>query len=69
MPYQFPGAVSSFRSYTGLEDELDESCGGDVEDETLPELVNKPWNDKRYEIVLFAFDCLSFLWSPVVFDR
>ena len=25
---------------SGLEDELDESCGGDVEDESLPELVD-----------------------------
>ena len=34
--HQFPGAIPSPRSDTGLEDELDESCGGDVEDETLP---------------------------------
>ena len=38
----FPGAIPSLRSNTGLEDELDESCGGDVEDEALPELVDNP---------------------------
>ena len=40
--HQLPGAIPSLRSKTGLEDELDESCDGDVEDETLPELVEKP---------------------------
>ena len=55
-PHQFPGAIPSLRSNTGPEDELDadcslfpvavstslldESCGGDVEDDTLPELVD-----------------------------
>ena len=35
-------AISSLRFNTGLEDEVDESCGGDVEDESLPELVDNP---------------------------
>ena len=33
--HQFSGAIPSLRSFTGHE-ERDESCGGDVEDETLP---------------------------------
>ena len=40
--HQFPSAIPSLRSNTGLEDELVESCGGDVEDESLPELVDNP---------------------------
>ena len=30
---QFPGAPASLRSFAGLEDELEESCGSDAEDE------------------------------------
>ena len=37
---QFLGARSSLRSVAPLEDVLDESCGGGVEDESLPELVD-----------------------------
>ena len=40
--HHFRGAISLLRSDTGLEDELDESCGGDVEDEKLPQLVDNP---------------------------
>ena len=40
--HDFRGAIPSLCSDTGLEDELDESCSGDVEDETLPELVDNP---------------------------
>ena len=36
------GAISSLRSNTGLERELDEFCGCDVEDESLPELEDNP---------------------------
>ena len=39
---QFPGAGSSLPSGAGLEDVLDESCGGDVEDELAPELDDNP---------------------------
>ena len=39
---QLPGAGSSLRSVAGLEDVSDESCGGDVDDELLPELVDNP---------------------------
>ena len=33
--HHFRGAISLLRSDTGPEEELDESCGGDVEDEKL----------------------------------
>ena len=43
---QFPGAGSSLRSDAGLggalDDVLDESCDGDVEDELVPELDDNP---------------------------
>ena len=39
---QFPGAGSSLRSVAGLEDVLDQSCGGDVEDELVPEFDDNP---------------------------
>ena len=37
-PLRFHVAGSSLRSDAGLEDVLDESCGGDVEDELVPEV-------------------------------
>ena len=39
---QFPGARSSPRSVSGLEDAVDEYCGSDVEDELVPEFDNNP---------------------------
>ena len=39
---QFPGAGASLRCGAGLEDALDESCGGDVEDELVPEFDDNP---------------------------
>ena len=39
---QFPGARSSLRSFAALEDVLEESCGGDVEDELAPEFEDNP---------------------------
>ena len=39
---QLPGAGSSLRSVAGLEDVLDEFCGGDVEDELVPEFDDNP---------------------------
>ena len=45
-PDQFPGAGSSLRSGAGLggvlDDVLDECCGGDVEDELVPEFDDIP---------------------------
>ena len=34
--------VPDLRSVDGLDDELDESCGGDVEDELVPEFEGRP---------------------------
>ena len=52
-----PGASSSLRSDAGLEgvldDVLDESCDGDVEDELVPEFDDNPGTNKRYEIFHF----------------
>ena len=42
---QFPGAGSSRRSATGLDD--DKSCDVDVEDELVRELDDNPGNNKR----------------------
>ena len=39
---QFPGARSSLRSVSGLEDVLCESCGGDVADKLVPEFDDNP---------------------------
>ena len=39
---RFPGACSSLRCSSGLEEVLDESCSGDVEDELVPELDDNP---------------------------
>ena len=38
----FPNASSSRRTSAGLEDVLDESCGGDVADELAPEFDDNP---------------------------
>ena len=54
---QETGARSSLRSVAGLEDVLDESCGGDVEDDLVPEFDDKP-RHKRYEIFRLAANLL-----------
>ena len=70
-------ASSSLRSNTESEDELaaalfpeatstsllDESCGGDVEDETLPELADNPGTTKVRNCT-FADDSLPFFGQP-----
>ena len=77
---QLLGAVSSLRSNTEPEDELEagrtsfldaisasllnESCDGDVEDETLPELGRYSWNEKRYEIVSFEDNTVPICGQP-----
>ena len=50
----FPGAGSSLRSVAGPEDALNESCGGDLQDELAPELDDNLGDNKRYEIFSFA---------------
>ena len=51
---EFPGAGSSLRSAAGLEDVLDESCGGDVEDEVVPELDEKSRDNNKHDIFRLA---------------
>ena len=53
--HQFPGTNSSLRSDTALEDELDESCGVDVADELLPELVDTPGTTRGTELSVSHF--------------
>ena len=48
-------SFSSLRSDAGLEDELDESCGGDVEDESLPELVANPGTTRGTKLSVLHF--------------
>ena len=58
---QFPGAGSSLRSDAGLGDVHDESCGGDVEDEPLPEFDDNPGTSRgtKFSILLYMFfSCL-----------
>ena len=43
---------------------LEESCVGDVEDETHPELAGNPGNDKRYESVRFTENTLPIFGQP-----
>ena len=58
---QLPGAGSSLRSVAGLEDVLDESCGGDVEDELVPELDENPGTTRGTKFSVLhriVFPCL-----------
>ena len=53
--------VSSLRSLAGLEDVLNESCGGDVEDELAPELDDNPWTTRGTKFSVLQgilFPCL-----------
>ena len=52
------GAISSHRSDAGLEDELDEACGGDGEDELLPELVDNPGTTRSTKLSVLRTICL-----------
>ena len=65
---QLPGAGSSLRSVAGLEDVLDESCGGDVEDELVPELDDNP-RQQEVRSSPFCIVLSSLVWSGVAFDR
>ena len=67
-PHHFRGASSSLRSDTGLEDELDESCGGDVEDEMLPELVDDPGTTRGTKVSVLHLLFGSPEFSPCVDD-
>ena len=50
---QFPGAGSSLRSVARLENVLDESCGGDVEDELAPEFGDNPGTTRGTKFSVF----------------
>ena len=55
---QFPGAGSSLRSVAGLQDVLDESCGGDVEDELVPEFDDNPGTTRGTKFFRLASNIL-----------
>ena len=59
-------ATSSLRS--GLEDELDESCGGDVEGETLPELAENLGTSSGAKLSVLHIIVFSS-GQPWFFDR
>ena len=62
---QFPDAGSSLRSDAGLEDALDESCGGDVEDELKAELDCTPRTTRGKKFsVLHRIFLLPLLGQP-----
>ena len=65
---QFPGAGSSLRSGAGLEDERDESCGGDAEDELAPELDDNP-GTTRGRSFPFCIKSSYLVWLGATFDR
>ena len=56
---------SSLRSVAGLEDVLDESCGGDAEDELVPEIDDNPGTTRgtKFSVLHRIF----LLWSGVAF--
>ena len=60
--------VSSLRSNTESEDELDESSGGDVEDELLSELTDNPGTTRGTKLSVLQ-RCFSHFWSIVALDR
>ena len=64
---QFLGVGLSLRSGAGFEDVLDESCGGDAEDELVPELDDNPGTPRGT-----TFSVLQRIvspWSSAAFDR
>ena len=62
---QFPGAGSSLRSDAGLEDGvLDESCGGDVEDELAPMLDDNPGTTRGAKFSVLHKNVLTLFGQP-----
>ena len=49
-----------------LKDVLDESCGGDVQDELVPEFDENPGTTRRTKLSVLQ---RIFFWSGVAFDR
>ena len=62
---QFPGASSWLRSVAGLDDAVDESCGGDVEDGLVPDLDDNPGTTRGTKCSVLQrifFPCLVWVW-------
>ena len=55
---QFSGAGSSHRTGAGREDELDESCLGDVADELVPKFDDNPRTTRSTKFFRLAKDLL-----------
>ena len=62
-------ANSLLRSGAGLEDVLDESCGGNVEDELVPELDDNPRTTKRYEVFRCCIKSSYLVWLGAASHR
>ena len=60
--------VSSLRSVAGLEDVLDESCGGDVKTNWYPNLTTIQGQHDVLNI-RSCRESSSLVWSGVAFDR
>ena len=65
--HQCAGAGSSFRSVARLEHLLDESCGGDAEDELVPEFDDNPGTARGTKFSVLQ-KCSILAWSTMVFD-
>ena len=61
---RFPDACLSLRSVAGLEDVLDESCGGDVEDELVPEFDDNPGTTRGTKISVLHKKILPMFGQP-----
>ena len=66
---QLPGTGLSLRSVAGLEDVLDESCGGDVEDELAPEFDDNPGTSVDLGELQQAVGRFQFSFEVLVYDR
>ena len=66
---QFSGAGSSLRSDAGLEETVDASCSGDVEDEFVPEFDDNPGPTRGTKFSVWPKNILPLALSTVVFDR
>ena len=66
--FPVPCRLSSLRSAAGLEDVLDESCGGDAEDELVPECDDSPGTTGGTKFPL-CIKYSSLAWLGVPLDR
>ena len=63
----FPDASSSPRTPAGLDEQLDESCDGDVEDKLAPELDDNHGSTNKHEVFSSCTDSSFHPWSDVAF--